>query len=111
MTHHEDSFPILGIDYIQFFVGNARQAAHYYRAYGFQPVAFMGLETGSRDRVSYACRQGDVTLVFTGALGPESAIADHVKLHGDGVHDVALRVPDAEESYRVAIEHGATSVA
>ena len=53
MANHEDSFPILGIDYIQFFVGNAKQAAHYYRALGFTPVAFMGLETGSRDRVSY----------------------------------------------------------
>lgn len=111
MDKHEDSFPILGIDYIQFFVGNARQAAHYYRAYGFKPVAYMGLETGSRDRVSYACRQGDVTLVFTGALQPKSPITDHVKLHGDGVHDVALRVPDAEEAYRVALERGARGVA
>ncbi len=107
---HEDPFPILAIDYLQFFVGNARQAAHYYRAFGFKPIAFMGLETGSRDRVSYACRQGEITFVFSGGLGPESSIADHVKLHGDGVHDVALRVPDAEEAYRVAIERGAESV-
>jgi 4-hydroxyphenylpyruvate dioxygenase len=107
----EDSFPILGIDHIQFFVGNAKQAAHYYRSFGFRPVAYMGLETGSRDRVSYACRQGDVTLVFTGALDTTSPITDHVKLHGDGVHDVALRVPDAEESYRVALERGARGVA
>ena len=111
MSHAEDSFPIQGIDYIQFFVGNAKQAAHYYRALGFSPIAYMGLETGSRDRVSWVVRQGDVTLVFTGALHADSPIAQHVHAHGDGVHDVALRVPDAEEAYRVAIERGATSVA
>ena len=107
---HEDAFPIQGIDYIQFFVGNAKQAAHYYRALGFTPVAYMGLETGSRDRVSWVCQQGDVRLVFTGALSDDSPISDHVKRHGDGVHDVALTVPDAEEAYRVALERGATSV-
>jgi len=111
MAQHEDSFPILGIDYIQFYVGNAKQAAHFYRSYGFRPVAFRGLETGTRDSVSWAVRQGDVTLVFTGALDGGHEIAEHVKLHGDGVHDVALRVPDAEEAYRVAIERGARSVA
>jgi 4-hydroxyphenylpyruvate dioxygenase len=105
-----DSFPILGIDYIQFYAGNAKQSAHYYKALGFTPVAYMGLETGSRDRVSWVVRQGNVTFVFTGALGPNSDITDHVKTHGDGVHDVALRVPDAEEAYRVALERGATSV-
>ena len=107
----EDSFPIQGIDYIQFYVGNAKQAAHYYRALGFTPVAYMGLETGSRDRVSWVVRQGDVTFVFTGALHADSPIAQHVHAHGDGVHDVALRVPDAEEAYRVAIDRGATSIA
>ena len=111
MSSTEDSFPILGIDYVQFFVGNAKQAAHYYKAFGFTPRAFMGLETGSRERVSYLVQQGDVRLVFTGALDGDSAIAEHVKLHGDGVHDIALAVPDAEESYRVAIDRGATSVA
>jgi 4-hydroxyphenylpyruvate dioxygenase len=111
VTNREDSFPILAIDYVQFFVGNAKQAAHYYRSLGFTPIAFMGLETGSRDRVSHVVRQGDVTFVFTGALGPDGPIADHVKLHGDGVHDVALRVPDAEEAYRVAVERGAKGIA
>jgi 4-hydroxyphenylpyruvate dioxygenase len=106
----EDSFPILGIDYLQFFVGNAKQAAHYYRALGFEPIAYLGLETGSRDRVSWCVQQGDIRFVFTGALSPDNPIADHVKEHGDGVHDVALRVPDAEEAYRVALERGATSV-
>jgi 4-hydroxyphenylpyruvate dioxygenase len=111
VTTAEDSFPILGIDYIEFFVGNAKQAAHYYRALGFAPVAYMGLETGTRDRTSWCVQQGDVRLVFTGALGAESPIADHVKVHGDGVHDVAFRVPDAEEAYRVALQRGATGVA
>jgi 4-hydroxyphenylpyruvate dioxygenase len=100
----------LGIDYIQFFVGNAKQAAHYYRALGFRPIAYMGLETGSRDRVSWACRQGDITFVFTGGLDEDGTIGDHVKRHGDGVHDVALRVPDAEDAYRVALDRGATGV-
>ena len=111
MSKLEDAFPILGIDYIQFFVGNAKQAAHYYRSFGFTPVAFRGLETGTRDRVSYCVQQGEVRFVLTGTLQPQGHIADHVKLHGDGVHDVALRVPDAEEAYRVALERGATGVA
>jgi 4-hydroxyphenylpyruvate dioxygenase len=110
VTERHDPFPILGFDYIQFFVGNAKQAAHFYKAMGFTPIAFMGLETGSRDRVSYAVRQGEVTLVFTGALHPDSPIADHVHRHGDGVHDVALRVPDAEEAFRVAVGRGAQAV-
>ena len=110
MAAEEDSFPILGIDYIQFFVGNAKQAAHYYKALGFTPVAYMGLETGSRDRVSWCVQQNDVRFVFTGALVPSGEIADHVRRHGDGVHDVALRVPDAEEAYRIALERGATGM-
>jgi 4-hydroxyphenylpyruvate dioxygenase len=110
VTDRQDPFPILGFDYVQFFVGNAKQAAHFYRAMGFTPVAYRGLETGSRDRVSYAVRQGEVTLVFTGALKADSPIADHVHRHGDGVHDVALRVPDAEEAFRVAVERGAKAV-
>lgn len=110
MTGAEDSFPILGIDYLQFFVGNAKQAAHFYKALGFTPTAYLGLETGSRDRVSWCLEQGDVRFVFTGALGTEGPIAEHVKAHGDGVHDVALRVPDAEEAYRVALKRGAKGV-
>ena len=110
MTDVNDSFPILGIDYLEFYVGNAKQAAHYYRALGFSPVAYRGLETGTRDRASWCVQQGDVRFVFTGALSPDDPISDHVKAHGDGVHDVALRVPDAEEAYRVAMQRGATSV-
>ena len=111
MVDNHDAFPILGIDHIEFFVGNAKQAAHYYRALGFTPIAYKGLETGERETVSWCTQQGDVRLVFTGALGPDSAIAEHVKQHGDGVHDVALTVPDVEEAYAVALERGARGVA
>ena len=108
---HTDDFPILGVDYVEFYVGNAWQAAQYYRNLGFSPVAQLGLETGSRDKVSWALRQGDATFVFTGALGPDSEIADHVRRHGDGVHDVAFTVPDAEEAYRLAVRRGAEGIA
>jgi 4-hydroxyphenylpyruvate dioxygenase len=111
MAMQRDPFPILGIDHIEFYVGNARQAAHYYRSLGFSPVAYCGLETGSRDRASWCVQQGAVRFVFTGALTPDDVVADHVKRHGDGVHDVALAVVDAEEAYRFATERGATGVA
>ncbi|MFN2388603.1 MAG: 4-hydroxyphenylpyruvate dioxygenase [Actinomycetota bacterium] len=111
MVSQQDPFPILGIDHLHLYVGNAKQAAHYYRALGFTPIAFRGLETGTRDRASWVVQQGDVRFVFTGALGPGGSIAEHVRAHGDGVHDVALRVPDAEEAYRLAVERGASGVA
>ena len=111
MATQEDTFPLLGIDYLQFYVGNAKQAAHYYRSLGFTPIAYMGLETGTRDRVSWCLQQGDVRLVLTGTLHSETEISRHVERHGDGVHDVALTVPDAEEAYRVAMERGAEGVA
>lgn len=110
MTASTDLFPIIGIDYIEFYVGNAKQAAHYYRAMGFTPIAYAGLETGTRDQVSWCVEQGDVRFVLTGNLNPRNPIAEHVRAHGDGVHDVALRVPDAEEAYRVAVERGARGV-
>jgi 4-hydroxyphenylpyruvate dioxygenase len=107
-----DPFPILGIDHIELWVGNARQAAHFYRsAFGFAPLAYAGLETGVTDRASHVVEQGEVRLVLTGALSPESPIAEHVRLHGDGVRDVAFRVPDAEEAYRAALARGAIDVA
>jgi len=109
MDQH-DPFPILGFDHVELHVGNATQAAHFYRALGFAPVAYRGLETGSRDEVSWCLRQGEVTFVLTGGLGPESPVAGHVALHGDGVHDVAFTVPDAEEAYRTALARGATGV-
>src|SRR5437879_7515836 len=105
-----DPFPILGFDHVEFHVGNATQAAHFYRSLGFTPVAYRGLETGSRDEVSWCLRQGEVTFVLTGGLGPESPVAEHVALHGDGVHDVAFTVPDAEQAYRSAVARGAMGV-
>ena len=107
----DDGFPILGVDHVEFYVGNAWQAAQFYRSLGFTPIARRGLETGSRDRASWCVRQGEATFVFTAALGGEGEVADHVRHHGDGVRDVAFRVPDAEEAYWTALQRGATSVA
>jgi 4-hydroxyphenylpyruvate dioxygenase len=109
MAEH-DFMPIKGWDHIEFYVGNARQAAQYYATtFGFTPVAYAGLETGVRDRASYVLQQGKIRLVLTTALGPENPIAQHVLLHGDGVKDVALEVPDAEAAYREATARGAKS--
>jgi 4-hydroxyphenylpyruvate dioxygenase len=106
----EDLLPIKNWDHLEFYVGNAKQAAHYYCVtFGFHPIAYAGLETGVRDRASYVVGQGDIRFVFTTALGPEHPVAQHVLLHGDGVKDIALRVADAESAYRTAIERGARS--
>jgi 4-hydroxyphenylpyruvate dioxygenase len=103
-----DLMPILGYDAIEFYVGNARQAAHYYRtAFGFDVVGYAGPEHGVRDRCSYVLEQGSLRFVMTAGLGPESEIVRHQALHGDGVKDVAFLVPDAEEAFRVAVERGA----
>jgi 4-hydroxyphenylpyruvate dioxygenase len=107
----QDSFPLSGIDHIEFWVGNARQSAFYFsRAFGFREVAFAGLETGSRDTVSRVMQSGKIRFALTGTLTPGSEIATHVARHGDGVRDIALRVPEAEEAYRVAIERGAIPI-
>lgn len=106
----EDFFPINGTDHIEFYVGNAKQSALYYQAaFGFEWVAYMGPETGVRDRVSYVLQQGKIRLVLTAALTPEHEIARHVALHGDGVKVLALWVDDAEKSYYTALERGAES--
>ncbi|MGH8905610.1 MAG: 4-hydroxyphenylpyruvate dioxygenase [Egibacteraceae bacterium] len=103
-----DAMPIKGFHHVELYVGNAKQAAHYYRtAFGFTPIAYAGPETGSRDRVSYVLAQGSIRLVLTAGLGPESAIVAHHATHGDGIRDVAFTVPDAEEAFRVAVERGA----
>src|SRR5688500_3437550 len=103
-----DAFPVTGIDHVEFWVGNAKQAAFYFsNAFGFRETAYAGLETGIRDRTSRLCESHTIRFVFTGSLTPESPVAQHVRTHGDGVKDVALRVPDAEEAYRVALERGA----
>ena len=106
-----DAFPINGTDYVELYVGNAKQASHYYRAaFGYQLVAYLGPETGVRDRASYLMQQGKIRLVLTTAMAPESSIADHVLRHGDGVKDYALWVDDARRAYAIAIERGAIAV-
>jgi 4-hydroxyphenylpyruvate dioxygenase len=107
----EDFLPLNGTDHIEFYVGNARQAAHYYRtAFGFQFAAYRGPETGVRDRASYVLVQNKIRLVLTTPLQPDHPIAEHVKLHGDGVRDIALWVQDAESAWRESTRRGARSV-
>ena len=99
ITQH-DPLALLGIDHVELWVGNAKQAAHFYRTgFGFTPVAYAGPETGLRDRASWVVEQGAIRLVLTSALRPDSEIAGHVARHGDGVRDVALAVPDAALAY------------
>src|SRR5687767_13065237 len=105
-----DTFPINGTDYIEFYVGNARQASMYYRAaFGFELVAYRGPETGTRDRASYLLQQDKVRFVLTTPIKSTGAIADHVHKHGDGVRDIALWVEDARTAHAAAIERGARS--
>ncbi|HZU66839.1 MAG TPA: 4-hydroxyphenylpyruvate dioxygenase [Ktedonobacteraceae bacterium] len=107
----QDFMPIQNFDYIEFYVGDARQSAYYFsHGWGFTPIAYAGLETGVRDHSSYVLEQGNVRLVVTTPYGPEGAIAEHIKLHGDGVKDVAFRVDDAERAYREATSRGAQGV-
>ncbi len=109
MKSKPNSLPINGTDYIEFYVGNAKQAAHYYQsAFGFQPVAYAGLETGLTDRTSYVVRQDKITFVLTAALSPDSEVASHHKLHGDGVKVIALWVDDARKSFNETTKKGAT---
>ena len=104
----QDIFPINGTDYVEFYVGNAKQAAHYYQSgFGFQLVGYRGPETGTRDRASYLLQQNKIRLVLTSALGPEGEIAQHVHKHGDGVRDIALWVEDARDAFVKAVERGA----
>jgi 4-hydroxyphenylpyruvate dioxygenase len=111
-----DTFPINGTDYIELYVGNAKQASHYYRAaFGFRLVAYRGPETGARDRASYLLEQGKIRFVLTTAIRPDLSpdakrIADHVYAHGDGVRDIALWVDDARDAFRKAVERGAEPV-
>lgn len=105
---NQDFLPINGTDYVEFYVGNAKQAAHYYQtAFGFQPLAYAGLETGLTDRTSYVLQQGKIRFVLTTALIPDSTIGEHVKQHGDGVKVVALWVDDARKSFEETIKRGA----
>ncbi|MGH2553218.1 MAG: 4-hydroxyphenylpyruvate dioxygenase, partial [Chitinophagaceae bacterium] len=105
-----DFLPLEGTDYVEFYVGNAKQAAHYYMsAFGFQALAYAGPETGIKDRASYAIRQHKLTFVLTTPLRPGNPMADHIFKHGDGVKSISLRVPDATKAWEESTKRGAKS--
>ena len=105
-----DFLPLEGTDYVEFYVGNAKQAAHYYMsAFGFQALAYAGPETGVKDRASYAVRQHKLTLVLTTPLRTDNPIADHIYKHGDGVKSISLLVPDATKAWEETTKRGAKS--
>ena len=104
----EDFLPLQGTDYVEFYVGNAKQAAHFYKtAFGFQNLAYAGPETGVKDRASYAVRQNKLTFVFTTPLRNGNEIADHIYKHGDGVKVLALMVADATAAWQATTSRGA----
>ncbi|WP_034042033.1 4-hydroxyphenylpyruvate dioxygenase [Wocania ichthyoenteri] len=106
----QDFLPLLGTDYVEFYVGNAKQAAHFYKtAFGFQSYAYKGLETGSKDSVSYVLKQDKIRLVLTTPLNSKSKINEHIVKHGDGVKVVALWVEDARKAYQETTSRGAKS--
>lgn len=99
------------IHHVEFYVGNAKQAEFYYRkAFGFSRIAYSGLETGNRETTSYVIRQNRVNFILTTPLGPEHPAAEHIKLHGDGVRDIAFQVEDADFAFREAVNRGARPV-
>jgi 4-hydroxyphenylpyruvate dioxygenase len=105
-----DFLPLEGTDYIEFYVGNAKQAAHYYQSVlGFQPVAYSGPETGVKDRASYAVRQNKITFVLTTPIRANNPIADHIYRHGDGAKVIALKVKDATSAWRETTTRGGKS--
>ncbi len=106
-----DFLPLKATDFVEFYVGNARQSAHYYRsAFGMKLTGYCGPETGIRDRASYVLEQGQIRFVLTTALRPDGPIAEHVRVHGDGVRDIALTVDDADSAYRETTKRGARGV-
>jgi 4-hydroxyphenylpyruvate dioxygenase len=106
----QDFLPLLGTDYVEFYVGNAKQSAHFYKtAFGFQSYAYKGLETGSKDAVSYVLTQDKIKLVLTTPLNSQSPINNHIVKHGDGVKVVALWVEDARSAYEETTKRGAKS--
>ena len=112
LTSERDFLPLKGTDHVEFYVGNARQAAYFYRtAFGMSLVAYAGPETGQRDRASYVVQQGKVRFVLTTPLRSNDAIADHIHRHGDGVKVIALWVDDARRAWRETTSRGAESVA
>src|ERR1700759_3556630 len=108
MKKAQDFLPINGTDYIELYVGNAKQAAHYYKtAFGFQSLAYAGLETGVKDHVSYVLQQDKIRLVLTTPLLSESPISEHLTKHGDGVKVIALWVDDARKAFQETTSRGA----
>ncbi|KAA9041036.1 4-hydroxyphenylpyruvate dioxygenase [Ginsengibacter hankyongi] len=106
----EDFLPLLGTDYVEFYVGNAKQAAHYYKtAFGFQSLAYAGPETGLKDRASYVIRQNKLTFILTTPLRKDNEIADHINKHGDGVKVLALKVEDATSAWEETTQRGGKS--
>ena len=106
----EDFLPLLGTDYIELYVGNAKQSAHFYKtAFGFQSEAYAGLETGLKDRVSYVLKQNKIRLVLTSPLQKDGEINQHINIHGDGVKIVALWVEDAKKAWEETTSRGAKS--
>ncbi len=102
---------LTGIDYVEFYVGNALQAAHFYRTgFGFRPIAYAGPETGMRDRSSFVLQQGNVKFVVTSAVTASGPIAEHVNLHGDGVRDIAFCVEDAAYAFELSVKRGARPI-
>ena len=110
-TAEESFLPIEGTDFVELYVSNALQAAHYYQsAFGFQPLAYRGLETGSKDVVSYVLQQGKARLVLSSPLHEATPLSQHIDTHGDGVKVIALRVDDAQKAYEETLQRGAQSV-
>ena len=106
----QDFLPLEGTDYVEFYVGNAKQAAHYYMsAFGFQALAYAGPETGVKDRASYVVRQHKLTFMLTTPLHPDNPMADHIYKHGDGVKCLSLRVQDAAAAWKETTSRGAKS--
>jgi 4-hydroxyphenylpyruvate dioxygenase len=109
--NQKDFLVLKATDHVEFYVGNAKQAAHYYRsAFGMKLEAYSGPETGVRARASYLLRQGKIRFVLTSALRPDDPIAEQVRIHGDGVHSIAIEVDDAESAYRETVSRGARGV-
>src|SRR5579884_1321938 len=106
-----DQLPLRRIDHVRFFVGNARQAAYFYRnAFGFEVVGYAGLETRSKHEAGYVLRQGDITFLLASPLGPEHPEAQRLVRHGDGVQDIALETDDVRTAYDTATRRGAVGV-
>ena len=112
MGTRDDAFPVEGVDHLELLVGNARQAAHFYStAFGMRVTAYRGPETGSRDAASYVLESGAARFVVTGEVRAGTPVGASVAAHGDGIVDIALRVPDAARAWELAVERGATSLA